>query len=83
MPTTAPESAGLCALGLVFIVSGSLNSAAGFSDLIRYKRYNAPSLLQAHVCSFDMVAVRGRPSGLPGLIPLGSLTCVQPPPLLV
>ena len=61
------------------------NSAAGFSDPTRYKRNKAPVSI-AHIrvfAIFDMVAVRGRPSGLPGLIPPGSLTCVQLPPLLV
>ncbi len=53
------------------------NSATGFSDPTGISATRLQSAI------FDMVAVRGRPSGLPGLIPPGSLTCVQLPPLLV
>lgn len=56
------------------------NPATGFSDPTRYKFNDAPV---CRVCDDSMVAVRGRPSGLPGLIPLGSLTRAQLPPLLV
>ena len=56
------------------------NPATGFSDSTRYKFNDAPV---CRVCDDAMVAVRGRPSGLPGLIPLGSLTRAQLPPLLV
>jgi hypothetical protein len=76
---------------LVCLVSGlyrfriAENSAIGFSDPTRDKRNSAPFFIATNLrfVVVDMVAVRGRPLGLPGLIPPGSLTCVQLPPLLV
>ncbi len=85
LPTTTPESAGLCALALISIVSMSLPIQR--PGLATRSGISASTLqFRLHACKcaiFDMVAVRGRPSGLPGLIPPGSLTCVQLPPLLV
>jgi hypothetical protein len=72
----------LCALYLVFIVYVSL--ATQRPGLATRPGISTTTLqFVADVCDDDMVAVRGRPSGLPGLIPLGSLTRVQLPPLLV
>ena len=82
LPTATPESAGLYALYLVYIVYGSL--ATQRPGLATRPGISTTTLqFVAAVCDDDMVAVRGRPSGLPGLIPLGSLTRAQLPPLLV
>lgn len=58
------------------------NSATGFGDPHKSRRISALTESGAFLCpAFGfMVAVRGRPSGLPGSLIPGSPTCVQLPP---
>ena len=86
LPTTAPESAGLCALGAGSIVSGSLtNQRSGFAAQVNQGAQRHRSFSDDVFRSLNcvMAAVRGRSSGLPGSLIPGLRTCVQLPPIFV
>ncbi|WP_226500480.1 hypothetical protein, partial [Pseudomonas sp. MWU16-30322] len=65
LPTHTPESAGLHGYGPGYIVSLSLKSVIGFGSPFHYSR--APHYRSVLGLCF-MVAMRGAPSGAPGLL---------------